>query len=332
MSGSTQNVAEEFTCKDTYKHVGTIKEEFLAPPSEKKLCEPETPEKGKRRRFSKAAEDEILNGIAASSGKIPIALSNEQVQLNNYHLKVEDQTNIGLLLCGALNTQDAYANLNYCLALTLVSESAELPKILSELTKLAASSGGEFPKIAELIKKTYDQICITDKAFNSMKACIDKVCNKEDKITLKDELTRLDDLEDCLKKLKTQAEEAVMSVIQSASIFAQHNLPNLESVIAEIKPQAERFKKDVDENASAASKSAAEWQKKYAESITSIAQAHSEYGKASSAKTGKESAYCFIDQSRAEMKNQKAALLEIFDPTNKNATSNPREGKSGKSK
>lgn len=331
MGESIQKEPEEFTCKKTTKHVETIKEELLAPPSKKKFCEPEPPAEGKRRRFSKTSEADILNGLTAYSGEIPMALANEQVQLNNYHLKVEDQTSIGLLLCTALDGQDAYTALNYSVALTLVSESVELPKILADLSKLATSSGAEFSKIAELIKKAYDQICTTEKEFNSMKACINKVCNKEDKKTIEEELKQLDDLTASLGKLKTQAEEAVMAVIQSASIFAQNNLSNLESVILELKPQAEKFKKDLDENASAASKSAADWQKKYAESVTAIAHAHGQYGKASATKTGKESAYCFIDQN-SEIISRTDALLELFDPTKKNSASNPPDVKSGKGK
>lgn len=307
-------------CAETDKHIETIRETLLKPFPAASPCTPEPPEAGNIRYFKPEAEKTILDGSPPSSGEIPIAIVEEQVQLGNVHLKAEERDNIKTLLCSALDAQEAYTSVNHCLALMLQSESTDLPKLLAELSKMTAESSKEFSAIAEKIKKAYDQICIVKTAFNAMKQCIDKVCNADEKKKLKDDANfnaLYASLEITMNTLMAQGEEAVMSVVQAASIFALNNVAGLESLVGGIKAHTEQFKKDTDSNADAAAKKAAEWQKKYAEVISAVINSKGEYGKAGTTKRGKEAAYCFMNQTKAEMKSQKQALLDIFDPSKK---------------
>lgn len=301
------------TCEETGKYMDKIKEGLIKPAPEADTC---TPAAGKKTWVD--AEIKILKGEPPSSGEIPTAIADEQIKLSDLRLKEAERDNIGLLLCGASTTQDAYSSINNCLAITLSSESVELPKLLGELNKLTADSAKEFPAIAEKIKKAYEQICAVKSAFNAMKQCIDKVCNADEKKLLKDELASLVNIEKEVDALVKQGEEAVMSVVQAASIFALNNIAGLETLVGGVKPLAEQFKKDTDANVEASAKKAAEWQKKYGEAIAAVAVAHGEYGKASTLKYGKEAAYCFINQSKAQMQSQYNNLINLFVKTNPN--------------
>jgi hypothetical protein len=309
------------SCVETDEHIKKIKEGLLYPIPETSPCV--SGGAGKPSYFDPSKEKAILDGQPPSTGEIPTAIAEEQVQLANYHFKVEEKNNTQILLCGAMDTADAYSAVNNCLALTLLSESTELPKLLADLSKLTADSAKEFPAIAEKIKKAYDQICIVKTAFNAMQQCINKVCSADDKKKFQDidaEITKISGVVDLLVQ---QGEEAVMSVVQAASIFALNNVAGFEALVAGIKPQAEQFKKDTDANAEAAVKKTTEWQKKYHEAITAVAVAHSEYGKSGTRKLGKEAAYCFMGQSTVTMKSQKEPLLGIFNPKNKVASTTP---------
>lgn len=310
-------------CAETDKHIAVIKEELLKPALSTPPCTPGDP--GKISYFKPEAEKTILEGQPPSSGEIPAAIADEQVYLGYVHLKGEERDNVRTLLCGAVEAQDAYASVNYCLALMLQSESAELPKLMSDLSKMTAESAKEFPVIAEKIKKAYDQICTVKTAFNAMQQCIDKVCNADEKKKLKDDAafeSLYDELKGMMAVLMKQGEQAVMSVVQAASVFALNNVAGLESLVAGIKGQAEAFKKDIDANTEAAGKKAADWHKKYAEATTALISAQGGYGKSANIKRGKEGAYCFMNQTMPAMSSHKKALLDIFNP----ATKDPNNG------
>ena len=329
MSQPIKNGEKEVSkCEE--KFLNTVRETLITPkPND--ACGPESAAGG-RSRFTSDAEKDILAGTTSYSGLVATTLNDEKVQLNYYHQKLEDQANTGLLLCHAMSTQDAYAVLNYCIALDLVCESTELPKLLAELSKLGTSSAAEFSKIADSIKKSYDQICTASLAINEMIACIDKICNKDDKLLIEAEYNKIEGLKASMEKLIKLAEQATILVVQAASIFAQNNLSSLESAVNELKPQAEKFKKDIDDNINTASKSVTEHQKTYAESISSIAKVHGAFGKASTAKTGKQSTYCFIKQDKATMDARKGELLKLFDPEKKSASTATNNNKSAKNR
>ncbi|MFM9946779.1 MAG: hypothetical protein ACKV1O_02465 [Saprospiraceae bacterium] len=268
--------------------------------------------------FTVDAETKILGGAWPATGEIPVAIAEEQVRINHYHLKLEERNGIKLLLCGATDTWEAYNNLNNCLMLMLMQSTADLPKWVAELSKLTADSPKTFGEIADKIKKVYDQICVVEKAYCALKQCIDKVCNETDKKKIEAELEEyLPKIGLAVKILVKQGAQAVTSVVQAASIYAQTNLVGFEALIAALKAPAEQLKKDNDSAVEAAAKQMAEWQKKYQEAIIAITVSKGDFGKAATLKRGREVAYCFLNKEAGPLQSYQDELLGLFDPDKK---------------
>jgi len=308
-------------CQVTNDWVGELKKPLLnlAPPPDGELervpCETgEMP----IHYFTVDAETKILDGTWPATGEIPVAIAEEQVRINHYHLKLEERNGVKLLLCGATDTWEAYNNLNNCLMLMLVQSTTDLPKWVAELNKLTADSPKTFGEIADKIKKAYDQICIVEKAYCALKQCIDKVCNETDKKKIEAELEEyLPKIGLAVKILVKQGAQAVTSVVQAASIYAQTNLAGIEALVAGLKSPSEQFKKDNDTAIEAAAKQMAEWQKKYQEATIGITVSKGDFGKAATLKRGREAAYCFLNKEAVPLDCYQDELLNLFDPDKK---------------
>lgn len=305
-------------CVNTTEHFQKSKEALLKTDSTSSLCDADG-------YFSTVTEDKIFRGDPSSTGKIPEAIAEERVRLNNYHQAVEERDNIKILLCGATDTWEAYTFLNNCLATLLIQESNDLPKFVNDLSKATGAGGKEFKTIAEKIKKAYDQACTVQLAYNALRQCIDKACNVEEKTKMDNAKLddKLEEIGKAVRRLVRQATQAHMTVVQAASIYALNDVAGLEELIGGLKTQAEQFKKDSDSNLDASSKKVAEWQKKYSEAIAAATTAKGEYGKIATGKRGKEAAYCFMQKPPEDMKSQKQDLLNIFDPKDKNTPAKP---------
>lgn len=313
-------------CKETTKHFDSFREILL-----KTAADDSTVFCGEDGYFSSTREDEIFKGVPPTTGEIPAAIAEEYVQLNNYHLKSEERQNIQTLLCGSSETWEAYIYLSNYLTVMMVQEGADLTKLVNDLNKSVAASGKEFKGIAEKIKKAYDQASTVQSAFHDLKQNLEKDCNANEweKIEKSKEAKLAGQLEligKAVSRLYRQASQAHMSVVQAASIYALNDVAGLDGLVAGLKAQAEQLKKDTDGNADASAKMVTEWQKKYSEAIAIEAAAKGEYGKAATAKKGKEATYCFMAKPPEDMKSQKKDLLNIFNPKSKNTASGATSG------
>ena len=310
-------------CVETDKRIKQFKEGLINPPPP-----PDNDPCSKPDAFEKA----IVNGGLTASGEVPAAISDEQVQITNFHLKQDEHKTTELMLCGAMDNWEAYFYLNQCLAIPLAQEGADLPKLMADLNKSIAESGKKFPEIADKIKKICEQVSAVKSAFDSLRQCINKVCNEDDKLLIKailDAQLGVDGkagiLDTAINALVKQTNQAVSSVIQAASIHALNNVTGLDANIATLKTQAEQFKKDMDGNTESASKKTAEWQKKYAESAKALALAKGDFGKASTKKMGKEAIYCILNKTPQEMLDQRKGLLDTFKELKSINIEDPKE-------
>ncbi|MBL7780642.1 MAG: hypothetical protein JNM22_05440 [Saprospiraceae bacterium] len=308
-------------CKETTKHFNDFRELLLKTNADDKtvFCEGDG-------YFSSSREDEIFKGTPPTTGEIPAAIAEEYVQLNNYHLQLEERQNIQTLLCGSTETWEAYIYLSNHLTVMMVQEGADLIKLVGELAKTTAASGKEFKGIAEKIKKAYDQAGTVQSAFHDLKQNLEKECNSDewdnnDKIKEAKLKEQLDRIGKAANRLYRQAAQAHMSVVQAASIYALNDVAGLDAMVSGLKAPTEQFKKITDGNTDASAKMIAMWQKKYSEAIAAETTARGEYGKASTNKKGKEATFCFMTKRPEDMQSQKQDLLNIFNPKAKNPAS-----------
>lgn len=314
------------SCKETSMHFNSFKETLL-----KTAADDSTVFCGEDGYFTSAREEDLFKGTPPSTGEIPASIADEYVQLNNYHLKSEERNNIETLMCGSMETWETYIYLSNFLTVMMVQESADLAKLMNDLSKSTTVSSKEFKGIAESIKKAYDQAGTVQSKFHDLKQTLEKDCNideweKMDKNKDFKLAEQLDLIGKAVRRLYRQATQAHMSVVQAASIYALNDVAGLDGLVAGLKVQAEQFKKDTDANTEASAKKITEWQKKYSEAITAETTARGEYSKAATAKRGKEATYCFMAKPPEDMKSQKQDLLNIFNPKTKNTSSGAVSG------
>jgi hypothetical protein len=243
--------------------------------------------------LSKSFEEAILNGTVQCTGEIASAISEEQVKRNIYYGAVEERDNIQSLLCKALDTLDAYQNINNCLSVSVAQESSELPKTIGDLKKWDEAVTKQIQQAAEQIKKTYKKIQEVCKAVDDLRKCYESVCNAQDKSKLNIIENLLKDIEATLKDLVKQAEESVFVIVQVASIHALNNVEGLDPVVIVVKSHAESLKKDTDSNIEGAGKKIAEWQKLYNAALAAVQTAQDDYGKLATQKVAGSKSFCF---------------------------------------
>ena len=251
--------------------------------------------------FNKSFETGILSNAIHATGEIPVAISDEQVAISDYHRSATEQANLQALLCTAMDSWKAYTNLNYCVSSTLAQESVSVQKLVGELGKSMDTAGKEFAGIAEKNKKVCDAATEVKKAIASLSDCFKKVCTDSAKQKdFVDAFNKVNDgktLTQMAENLVVQSEQGYMAVTQAASVFALNSVTGYAAVIDTVKPQAEKFKKETDSNIESADKKMTDLQKKYMEASAMLITKKAEIGRVTNLKVGLENVFCALDKT-----------------------------------
>jgi hypothetical protein len=231
------------------------------------------------------------------------------------------------LLCRALDTVNTYNSISNCLSVKIVQNATDLPKSVTELKKWNEEAGKEIQAAAELIKKAYVAIQEVCKTVEALQKCYESICTTgaSDKLEQIRLLLKDANLMEDVKALIIQAQDAVMVIVQTASIHALNNVNGFEAVISTVKSQADAIKKDTDGNIDGSAKKVGEWQKSYNMTLATKQTAQNDYGKAKSLKIANEKTYCFLSKDLipnvspdSPTVNYSDGLINTYDAAKKN--------------